>query len=107
MVVITQCIGKPRDYLDWNPSPPVSEDSFKRTLKQGLGMSLDELRELQGKVIMLSIKTMLGKVLLLFIISTVIPSAKFSVKFGDYILEQTTVNSKVTNQISRKINFFN
>mgnify|MGYP001625932081 CR=1 len=33
--------GKPGDYMDWNNNP-VSEDSFKRTLKQGLGMSLDE-----------------------------------------------------------------
>lgn len=42
MVVITQYMGKPGDYLDQNPSPPVFEDSFKRTLKQGLGMSLEE-----------------------------------------------------------------
>lgn len=35
-------VGKPGHYLDWNPSPPVFENLFKRTLKQGLGMSLDE-----------------------------------------------------------------
>jgi len=56
---------------------------------------------------MLSIKSILGKVLLLFTTFTVTPSAKFSVKFGVYILEQTTEKSKVTNQISKKINSFN
>lgn len=55
---------------------------------------------------MLFIRTTLGKVLLLFIIFSVSPNAKFSVNFGDYILEQTAENSKVTNQISRKINSF-
>lgn len=42
MVVITQHIGKTGDYLDWNPSPFVFEDSFKRTLNQGLRMALYE-----------------------------------------------------------------
>lgn len=50
---------------------------------------------------------MLGKVLLLSIIFTAIPNAKFSVKFGDYFLEQVTENSNVTSQINRKINYFN
>lgn len=47
-----------------------------------------------------------GKSFHLFIIFSVSPIAKFSVNFGDCILEQTTENSKVTNQISRKINSF-
>lgn len=40
--------GKPGDYMDWNNNP-VSEDSFKRTLKQGLGMSLDEYKYYKEK----------------------------------------------------------
>jgi len=42
MVIIAQYIGKPGDYLDRNASPPLFEESLKRTLKQFLGMSLDE-----------------------------------------------------------------
>lgn len=48
-----------------------------------------------------------GKVLLLSIIFAVIPSAKFSVKFGNYFLELVTEISNITSQINRKINCLN
>lgn len=105
MVVTTQYIGKPGDCWHWKPSP-VFDDLFKNT-ETRLRNVFRWVEKWWEKVIMLSIKTMLGKVLLLFVIFAVIPSAKFSVKFEDYILEQSTENSKVASQINRNISSFN